>query len=327
MSRLLLCIVALGLAGCFPDLPDQRVVANLRVLAIQADPAVATFNPFEPPVITVRALVAAPDNEDLDGVSHAWGFDFGDEDFDGRETLEGLIPEGPHSTSISIDLAPLFEEREGGWLPLLLPVTYTAEDDELARDAVKLVSFLLPDPEFGQGDDDDSAAEPEVPLAPEETELYNANPVITAIEVGEVRWAGEELSVDVPIDVGEVTTTEGLEFVVQYTDDEPTTDLQVRIYWTSGSAGLPPEPDDDDDDGFGFGGGGGGGGGLRGGGLAADDEADPDLGDGQLVREEGNGSRTLGWTPSGWDDAPTPRLWIVLLDEQGGQTWQELRPR
>ncbi|MCP4870523.1 MAG: hypothetical protein GY898_17610 [Proteobacteria bacterium] len=323
MRRLLLILALVATTGCFPDLPDPSVVTNLRVLAIQADPAVALFNPFEPPVITVRALVVHPTNEDLTDVTHEWGFDFGDEDFEGKEALEALIPEGPYGTSIAIDLAPLFEQREGGWLPLLLPVTYSTADDELTRDAVKLVSFLLPDPEFGQGDDDDSAAEPEEPLEPTETQAYNENPTIVAISRGDERWTAEDLSTETALDVGEATTPDGLEWTVEYFDDEPNDDLDVEIYWNSGSAGLPPEPVDDD--GFSFGGPGGGGPGSRFGGGA--EEEDPDLGDGELLIEEGDGSMTFGWTPSGWDEAPTPRLWIVLRDAQGGQTWQEIRPR
>jgi hypothetical protein len=303
------------LAGCFPDLPDVRAVTNLRVLAIQADPATGVLsNPFEPPVVTVRALVVHPDNDDLDGVEHHWGFDFGDEDFDGREVLDALIPDGPHGTSIEIDLAPLFEEREGGWLPLVLPVTYTAQDDELTRDAVKIVSFLLPDPGFFAGDDDDSA-DPEELLPPEETEAFNLNPTITAVQIGDQRWTGDDLSLDAALDVGAVTTEDGLEFILEYTDDEPTVDLNIQLYWTSGSAGLPPEPSDDR---AGFGGRFG---------RGDEDDEDADLGDGDLFRAEGAGTRTLGWTPSAAEDAPPPRLWIVLRDEQGGQTWQELRPR
>lgn len=316
----LLIVLALGMSSCFPELPDPRVVTNLRVLAIQADPAVAPFNPFEPPAITVRALVAHPANEELTDVRHDWGLDLGDEDFEGKAELEALLPDGPYGTSITLDLAPLFEQRDGGWISAALPLSYSAADEELTRDAVKLVSFLLPDPEFGTGDDDDSA-ESAPPLEQTETEIHNANPSIDAIVLGETRFEGDALGVDTVLDVGDVTTTEGLQLVVEWSDDGDREDVGVQLYWTSGSAGLPPEPGGDDD-GFGFGGGGG-----PGGGFGASAEDDPELGDGQLVRDETEATTTIGWTPSEWDEAPAPRLWLVLLDAQGGQTWQAIRPR
>ena len=83
MYRALSAVLVCALSGCFPQLPDPLVVDDLRVLAIQADPAVATLTTFPPPAVTVRALVVDPDDPDGTDIEHQWALELGDEDFDG----------------------------------------------------------------------------------------------------------------------------------------------------------------------------------------------------------------------------------------------------
>ena len=111
MLRTIPLLLVLLSVGCFPQLPDPLVIDNLRVLAIQADPAVATLDSFPPPSVTVRALVVDPEDAEGTEIEHSWQLELGDEEFEGREQLEALVPEGPYSDELVIDFAALFEER------------------------------------------------------------------------------------------------------------------------------------------------------------------------------------------------------------------------
>lgn len=313
--RYSLFLLALPLVGCFPELPDAQVVTNLRVLSIRTDPAVVAIA-FPPPKLKIEALVAHP--TDLSGrtLSHEWSLELGDEEFEGREQFDALLPSGPQSNAITIDFAALFAERDGGWAAAVLPLNYRVRSSDDERKAVKLVRFLLP--ELPAGDDDDSAVptEPVEFLLPEETEDWNSNPVIDSLTMGDVTYSladGTLPGPDSPLYIGDVDAEEGLQVAFVATDAEQ--DINPKLFWTAGTAGLPvddapgggpfggatddddatAEDDDDDGGGFGFGG------------------AEPFLDD-----------TTFAWTPPEAVDEFT-RLWFVVEDGAGGATWQEIR--
>ena len=76
------------LVSCFPQLPDETLVDNLRVLAIQADPATANLLAFPAPLVTVTALVVDPDDPELRDASHTWSLEL--PEGVSSEDLEGL---------------------------------------------------------------------------------------------------------------------------------------------------------------------------------------------------------------------------------------------
>ncbi len=329
----LLLAAALGLQ-CFPQLPDPGLVDNLRVLAVRADPAVAVLDTYPLPTITVTALVVDPADEALSGVTHAWTLDIPD-DVEGVEQLRALVPDPPHGPSIEIVLNALFGGAGGQtavaaddtpeYLTGLLPLRYRAETADDGREAVKLVSFLIPDYSGGDdddatGDDDDSAAatralDPENPPAG-----YNENPVLASITInGGVFSAADGLlpGTSEPLILGPVDPAVGLRLDLEITDDKDPDDVDADLFWTTGCPGLPPDlsmipPNQHpkagecaDDDSFGFGG------------SAALDESDGD------AFGETSPARSFGWYPPAADQAA--RLFLILWDDEGGQTWQEIR--
>lgn len=311
------------LAACFPELPDQTLVDNLRVLGIRSDPAVADLTVFPPTtLVTVSALVVDGSRPDLADVEHTWSLDL-PEDTEGLEELEGLLPEGPYGTSITVDLEALFggpggardelDGRVGGILPLRYRAV-TSDDD---RDAVKLVTFLLPAPP--EGDDDDSA-EPEEPV---ELEPPNTNPVIVSLAVGD----GDAVEVPGPDEVMYIgpIDEDGAELTFIVEDDGIQDSLRVTLFRTAGCANLPPEEDDEGGGRFGgppslptpgeetdpceddsFGGYGGGRGGSGG--------------------DDVTSERVFAWRPTPGETSAGARLFLVGMDAEGGQVWQEVRP-
>jgi hypothetical protein len=318
--RVLIALVACALSGCFPQLPDPLVIDNLRVLAIQADPAVATITGFPPPAVTIRALVVDPDDREGVDIEHRWQLELGDEDFEGRDRLEALLPEGPYDDELVVDFAALFAEREDvTWSFSQLPLGYHATLDELKREAIKLVPFLIPEiavpnPPEGAGDPvtgpfPSGPPSPPGPTEPPELpEEWNQNPVLTELRRvdGEI-WTLAEGTLPgpgVPLYVGTVTAEEGLHFFIEVADDTSTSRLSVELFRTTGRPGLPDpeeeEPDRDNLANFG-----------NLGSPVLDDELEP---------------REFGWTPWSDGDEREARLFLVLRDSRGGQSWQELRP-
>ncbi len=341
------------LAGCFPSFPDEGAVKDLRVLAIQQDPAVAVLDSFPFPEVTLTALVVDPLDADLETSTHSWTLELGD-DFEGGELLEGFIPEGPWTESVALDFSGLAggagardEITPPDFLPAteygagLLPITYVVDNGERHREAVKFVNFITPDfensvsPAFGPEGyrpvdvyNEALAAEQVVP------EGWNANPNFLKITIneGEQFFEGEQITQGLSaIDIGTVVGGEGIRFDVEVEDDKLADDVDVDIYWTHGSPGLPFS-EDDDDDGGGFGGGFGGGGAG-----ASSDCVEPKAGDPEAQDGEGFGGgadissgmfqpdRAFGWTaPCAVNEGPM-RFFLIARDDDGGVAWQELR--
>ncbi len=330
-ATLLICATS-----CFPTLPNEYEITNLRVLAVQASPANLLLNQWPIPPITMNALVVDPDDPDLENVEHTWELDVPD-DFEGAEELEALLPDGPYGTSLAIDLSVLFGARDTTWTQGLLPFRYTAKNDSLTREAIKFAYFLVPEIDLGDdddsapgddddsapGDDDDSApgddddAGPPAPAEPELPPEYNENPRLLTLTVGDAVFsldAGTLPGTGGPLYVGEVDAEEGLRFEIEVLDDKSPNDVSAEVYWTHGTPGLPSNDplselrgdDDDDDD--------GGGGGFGG------DSA-------SLNTTFLGPDREFGWTPP--DEAPSNgpvRLFLILVDDDGGVSWQEIRP-
>jgi hypothetical protein len=276
--------------------------------------------------VTLTALVVDPTDPDLEGVEHTWELLLPD-DFEGAEQLEALLPEGPYGTTLELDLASLFGARETTWTQGLIPFQYTVENDELKREAVKFAYFLVP--EFDLGDDDDSGADdddsagpvgPPPPVEEELPEEYNENPTLTSLTIGTTTFSAEAGTLPgpgAPLYVGEIDPEEGLRFEIVVADDKDTDNVSAEVYWTHGSPGLPsdsplddfrPGDDDDDDD---------------------DDPADGGFGgqSASLNEQFFTPDREFGWTPP--DDPPTDvpmRLFLILIDDDAGQSWQEIRP-
>ena len=387
--RLLLLapLTAMMWLTCFPELPDPGLVHNLRVLTIQADPATAMLDTYPIPTITVTALTVHPDDEELAGASHLWSLDI-DDSVEGAEELKQIIPPEPHGSSIVLDLSAMF--AKGEYFTAILPLRYKVEYDGDVREAVKLVSFMVPeydpgdddddtgdddsagdDDDSAAGDDDDSAAgddddsgdddddsaagdddsaagdddsaagdddsAAEVPppdgqdtaddddsAADEDyPEGYNENPVMTSLTlvVGDTMTTFPEadLGIATPIDMGAVTPEDGLRLTVEVSDDKEVEDVGADLYWTGGCPGLWGEKSGYD---MGMGGG------------AKTDEGTPGdecpdsegygFGGSAIVGDDKEGpAREFGWTPT--DDTGATRLYLIVLDGEGGQTWQEIR--
>ncbi len=345
MKRLAL-VFAVLVTACFPSLPDEAVVSNLRVLAIQADPAVATFDQYPLPVITVRALVVDPDDPAGEDIEHQWALQLGDEDFDGREQLEALIPAAPHGPKIEIDFGASQGRAEViGWVLAQLPLGYTATLRDEERETVKLVPFLSPEfeappetpppdltqpvsaplptgPPTGPPPEIPGDSEPEAPELPDE---WNENPALSALRLEDgTEWSQDEGTLpglEAPLYVGSVDPYEGLHFHIEVTDDSSTERLSVELFRTSGSAGLPQEEDNE------------GWGGpfsttlTREEREAEEKENRSTFGSGgNTVLDDPLIPREFGWTP--WLDPGdrVARLFLVLRDDDGGQSWQEIRP-
>ncbi len=301
----LLVLVAWSGLQCFPDLPDEGLIDNLRVLAVQADPATAVLDTWPAPTITVTALVVEPDDEDLSGAAHGWSLAL-DEDMEGNEVLQAMVPDPPHGTSVVIDPGAAMS-RSGEFFAAMLPLQYVVTTADDSREAMKLVSFFVPDWEAG---DDDSAA----PTGDDELpEGHNVNPSFASItfDDGVALGADDLPGIAGPVYAGEVDPALGLRIAVEVADDKDPEDVEVDLYWTGGCPGLPPDEDT-----------------LAGRGAgAADGECpDTDAGWGESSTRIGDMEQgaEFGWTPP--DDVTGVRLFVVLLDAEGGQAWQEIRP-
>jgi len=338
-------LVAAGATSCFPELPNEYEITNLRVLALKADPANLRLDQWPLPPITMKALVVDPTDEALEGVEHTWALELPD-DFEGAEELEELIPDGPYGPTLEVDLAALFGARETTWTQGLLPLRYTAADDELTREAIKFAYFLVPEIDLGDdddsagddddsagddddsaGDDDDSAGDdddlPDPPAEGEEElpESYNENPTLVSLTVGTTTFsieAGTLPGEAGPLYVGAVDREDGLRFEIEVADDKTASDVDAQVYWTHGSPGLPADspfadvegaPKTDDDD---------------------DDESSNPYGSesASLNTAFFTPDREFGWTPPSESPPATEpiRLFLILVDDDGGQSWQEIRP-
>jgi len=343
--------------SCFPELPDATLVDNLRVLAVQANPATANLFAYPPPSVTVTALVVDPEDAELADASHAWSLELPEGvDSESLESLQGLLPPGPHGASLVLDFSSGFARDDHDGLPELvegiLPLRYEVETPRDQRAAVKLVHFLFPDlgddddsagddddlagddddsSAFPWGDDDDSSAFPwgddddssatDDPW--EALPAFNQNPEIVSITIGEQVFPaqGEQLpGINTALLIGEVADA-GVSLHIAVADDTDLETLSVTLFRTAGCPNLEPE--------------GPGGGGLPGGpGARAADGADTDpcgeeeggfsFGGGD--EEEDLSIREFAWRPLPGESSTGARLFVVLRDEDGGQTWQELRP-
>jgi hypothetical protein len=340
----LLLLLALGASSCFPTLPDRLLVDNLRVLAVNVDPPTANLMDWPTPVITVTALTVEPGNEELEGLTHRWRFDLPEgEEWD---AMQELLPEEPHGPQITIELAKLFEQPEARgesgdgaredaveWIQGVLPLNYLVESEDDHRETVKLVTFLMPD--LSPGDDDDSAGDDDDDSAatddddddaapPTLEDLTNLMPAFVSISVGETTWTADELpGPDAPLYIGPIDGA-GAIIDVGVDDDDPLDELGVSLYRTAGCDNLPPEEYElgSDAEGTGFGGG-------RGGIFQSDDPC----GDDNYRTPRGNDDdpdwsvQGRTWRPLDGETSADVRLWIVLHDQHGAQTWQELRPQ
>lgn len=350
MKRLLLLLLlAVSLTtGCFPTFPQEGALKDLRVVAIQQDPAVAVLDTFPFPQVTLRALVVDPRDPDLSETTHVWDLDIPD-DFEGAELLEDLIPDGPYSNEITVDLGVLFggardEITPPDFLPAteygsgLLPLNYVVENGERKREAVKFLNFLVPDfentvtPAFGPtGYRPVDAYNEALASTPEVPDAWNANPNIIKVTVneGEQVLEGEMLTDGLSaIDIGTIAGGDGLRLDVEVEDDELAADTNVQLYWTHGSPGLPAA--EDGGPGGGFGGGFGGGPGQANACVEpAEDEPEAQdgegFGGGEDLSEPLEPNRAFGWTaPCVVNDGPM-RLFVVARDGEGGVSWQELQ--
>ena len=305
-QSVLLVVLSL-LVGCFPSLPEERVVDNLRVLAVNVDPAMAVFDVQPPPLITVSALVVDPSDEELSEVDFTWSFDLPEgSEF---EALDQLLPPTPHSDSISLNLGPVFAPPPGGGgspdtLQAILPMRLAVVSPEDHRDTIKLVHFVVPGTE---------------PLPKGEELVINQNPVISSISLGEQSWSVEEGTLPGPsqaLYVGPIPEA-GDTFEVHIEDDGDLDLVGLRLYRTAGCGNLMPEEGDEGPGGFqppgqdpcdidgGFGGGFGG--------DDDDEESDPSI-------------RDIEWRPRPGESSQGSRLFLVIRDSRGAQSWQELRP-
>ena len=352
-------LAAIGALSCFPELPDETLVDNLRVLAVQSDPATANLFSFPLPSVTVTALVVDPEDPDLADATHTWTLELPEgADAEVAEQLQRLLPPQPHGPSLVLDFAAGFARDDHDSLPELvegiLPLRYEVETPRDQRSAVKLVHFLLPelgDDDDSAGDDDDSAAFPwgddddsaAFPWGDDDDSAAfpwgddddssssedeagslqegNRNPEIVSITVGEQVFsaqAGQLPGIVGPVLIGAVSE-DGISMSVQVGDDADLEALSVEVFRTAGCPNLKPEgglrdgppggpaasasdsdPCGDESGGFGFGG-------------DSDEEVD------QSIRE-------FAWRPLPGAASSGARLFVVLRDEDGGQSWQELRP-
>lgn len=174
------------------------------------------------------------------------------------------------------------------------------------------------------GADDDSAAEPTPP------DGYNENPVIVSLTFDEERVFtaadGQLPGIGAPLYIGDVAEDQWLRIAVEVADDKDPADVWADLYWTDGCPGVPV-PDAAP----------GGAGGPALGGEPADalpvDECPAvEFGDsfggtaGLKPEADSYVYREFGWYPTTAMGPQTARLFVVLLDIGGGQTWQEIRP-
>ena len=309
---ILLVGLVLPSASCFPELPDAGHITNLRILGVRSEPAMAALDTFPLPTIQVSALVVDPLDPELDAATHSWELELGDGE--GAEALAAMVPEGPYGPWVVIDPNRGFA-RDTQLVEGLLPLTYRVETADDHREAVKLLRFLTP--AITAGDDDDTAA------AGEEI-VSNSNPRIMEVRANGELLGGPAsiLSPKRPLWLGDATHGDGVVLTVDVTDDGDVDDLSYDLYWTAGCPGLPPES------------------GLALPGMAAqkergtsqrqDSEGCPETGAGGFgssfgYGQDDDGARRFAWTPPEELPEQPVRLFLVVRDGDGGQTWQELR--
>ena len=377
-------LAASYLVSCFPELPDETLVDNLRVLAIQADPATANLLAFPPALVTVTALVVDPDDPDLSDATHTWSLELPEGvDSESLEGLQRLLPAEPHGTSLVLDFSVGFARDDDDVLPELvegiLPLRYEVVTPRDNRAAVKLVRFLLPDlgddddsagddddsassarsddddsagddddsagddddsagdDDDSAGDDDDSAGDdddsegfpwgddddsafPENPWGsvPE----FNQNPEIISIRIGEQSFPAEGTQLpglNAALLIGDVPEA-GVTLSIEVSDDTDLAALNVELFRTAGCPNLKPEESDN--------------GRRPGAGNPGSANDDPCSGEESGGFSFGGGSdededfsmREFAWRPLPGESSAGTRLFVVLRDKSGGQTWQELRP-
>lgn len=309
MRRLLaLVAVAAGVASCYPELPDERFIDNLRVLAIQQEPATWSMHTGAAPPLWLRALTVDPEDVDGAGVTHLWELAL-DDDFEGVEQLRALLPDPPHGPDIELDLAAL-AGRDEVVSSTVLPFRYLADDGELTREALRLVYLDLP--EGPPGDDDDSADEPAAAAA--------VNPRITELRLGDDRVFGADdlPPVGEPLFIGAVDPDAGIALEVDVEADPAAGHTQATLFWTAGCPGLPELFD------------------LS---TGSDSSCPTTVQDGMEEQadfyeawygfdsqDDAAERRRFAWFPLVDMGGRTPRLFLVLLDDRGGQSWLELRP-
>ncbi|HCP44807.1 MAG TPA: hypothetical protein DIU15_02075, partial [Deltaproteobacteria bacterium] len=141
-------------------------------------------------------------------------------------------------------------------------------------------------------------------------EDWNANPRLTLVErVGGDRWSVAEGTLTGPlrpIYVGDVSADTGLHLRIEVEDDQPTTLLTLEFYRTTGRPGLPdPEEEEGEED--------------------RDNAENFGSGDTPVLDDELT-PREFGWTPFRGAVDREARLFLVVRDREGGQTWQEILP-
>jgi hypothetical protein len=361
---------AIGVLSCFPELPDSTLVNNLRVLAVQSDPATANLFAFPLPSVTVTALVVDPADPELVDATHVWSLELPEgADDQAAEQLQRLLPPQPHGPTLVLDFAAGFARDGEDGLPELvegiLPLRYEVETPRDQRSAVKLVHFLLPDlgddddsagddddsssspwgddddsASFPWGDDDDSASFPwgddddsaSFPWGDDDDsssagepggslQVGNQNPEILSITIGELVFsaqAGQLPGINGPLLIGAVPE-DGVSLRIEVGDDGELDALDVQVFRTAGCPNLKPEEGER--------------GGLPGGPSSAASDSDP-CGDqaggfafgGGSDEDEDLSVREFAWRPLPGETSVGVRLFVVLRDEDGGQSWQELRP-
>jgi hypothetical protein len=90
--------------------------------------------------------------------------------------------------------------------------------------------------------------------------------------------------------------------IIGFFDEEDGEELDVELYWTNGDPGLPLPPEEDD---------------VR---AQLNPNLDVPRTDEELVDDDGN----YRWTPPVSSDVLS-RVFVVVRDNRGAQTWQELR--
>ena len=363
-TRLALRLSAVLLAGtsvvsCFPELPDSTLVDNLRVLAIQSDPATTNLSSFPLPSVTVTALVVDPEAPELGDATHTWSLELPEEADSGSiDDLQRLLPTGPHGPTLVLDFASGLARDGEETLPELtegiLPLRYEVETPRNQRAAVKLVHFLIPDlgddddsagddddlsgdddsSSFPWGDDDDSSSFPwgddddssSLVGSSDPEEAFNRNPEIVSIDIGDQSFPAEGAQlpgINAALLIGTVGEA-GVSLSIKVADDTDLETLDVTLFRTAGCPSLKPE---DSGGGGWLGGSAGGNAGASGDAVCEEEDSGFGFGFGGRDDEDGDPStREVAWRPLPGESSAGARLFVVLRDEGGGQTWQELRP-
>jgi hypothetical protein len=146
-----------------------------------------------------------------------------------------------------------------------------------------------------------------VPFLPAEVPFGNQNPrILTVTEVDGPSWSAADGSlpgIAAPLYIGSREPGEDFHFTIELDDDTGDVPLEVSMFWTSGRAGLAgAEPEDTDADGT------------------------ASFGSGDLpVLDDEIKPREFGWTATDRFPERVARIFLIVRDELGAQTWQEMR--